>query len=139
MIVPSSSRCSGPVALIGEVRGARLNGSDTADWRVSAALRAWIVEVDGIVVAPARTVARTTASATSSIEGLAPGRAALVGDGPPGPARFTSGRSVSGRRLRTMLLANRLSYSRRRRSAATESWLGPAIGSGLDGDGGAVG
>src|SRR5438445_13255617 len=106
MIVPSSSRCSGPFAVIGDVFGARLNGSDTADWRVSAALGA--VELDGIVVPPARTVARTTASATSSLEGLAPGRAALVGDRPPGPARLTSARPESDRRLRTMWLANRL-------------------------------
>ena len=65
-----------------------------------------------------RPVARTTASATSCSDG----RSEL----PPRPPADAapdamSGRSFSGRRLRTTLLANRLSYSRRFRSAAIGS------------------
>jgi hypothetical protein len=64
-------------------------------------------------------VARTTASAISSIDGLAGSERDDIGFAVVG--RPTSGRSPSGRRLRTTLLAKRLSYSRRFRSATIGS------------------
>ena len=70
----------------------------------------------------ARAVARTTASAIS-IDGRAGAVAERGGvtTAPLASRRAESGRSSSGRRLSTTLLANRLSYSRRLRSATIGS------------------
>ena len=103
--VPSSTRCKGPTALIRGV-GCGLGWSPCA----------FAVVVDpgatggpaGWATAPAvRAVARTTASAISSIDGSC---AASRGSPFPGITRWpASGCCPSGRRLNTTLLAKRLS------------------------------
>src|SRR6185436_3842973 len=123
--VPSSTGCRGPAALIGGVwSGTRRDSDENGDdgKGVGACCRIWDAELD--VRPVVRVVALTTASATSSTDGLAP--SARPGAVDCDVLRPTSGRSFSGRRLRTTLLAKRLSYSRRFRSVAIGSCGGGA-------------
>ena len=130
MIVPSRSGCSGPAALIGLrsfrrpfLARCRRRGRLPAQLQPRSRCR------DGRT---SRSSARRRLSRgrprprsrqerrSSCRRGISPGEAPDGGDP-------LSGRSASGRRLRTTLLANRLSYSRRLRSAAIgSSGAGPA-------------
>src|SRR5204863_6826837 len=104
-MVPSTMRWSGPSAAVN-------SGAGTGEGEDTELVGATVV---GTTVAPARAVeARTTASATSSREGGAAPRSLFT----PGVVRRSEGPRVSSVVARvglwTTLLANRLSYSRRR-------------------------
>lgn len=120
--VPSRIRCRGPAASIGPVR----SGLRSVDSRASGdrAICGGFASFAPAVL-PGETplfppVARTTAWAISSSEGVRLSLGSIAAPAMPA-GRPESGRSASGRRLRTTLLANRLSYSRRLRSASNGS------------------
>ena len=121
MTVPSRSGCNGPAALIGLVRsGVRSSRWAEAAPRHAGPRRHWR--------RPRRAYRSLVAAACSPDNGFRDfverrrqvvARHLHLATNPVG--RPASGRSASGRRLRTTLLANRLSYSRRLRSASIGS------------------
>ena len=129
MTVPSSSGCNGPAALIGSVRsGVRSRRSPVAGAGASCAVgRDWSWAAAGRAApALAPPVARTNCLRDLVKRGCRVVARRLTGG--RGQRRDRRpGALASGRRLRTTLLANRLSYSRRLRSAAIgSSGAGPA-------------
>src|SRR5437879_8365473 len=112
IMVPSRMRCRGPSAAVNS--GAGTGAGDGAEF-----IGATVGEAEVVLV---RAVdARTTASATSSRDGGAALRSPLMPVVLRRGEALRVGSVVASVGLWTTLLANRLSYSRRRRSSAIGS------------------
>ena len=123
--VPSSSRCCGPDAAMGPVK-AGVPDSAASGLRRRLVVPAGLTTCDGTADAPDLAVARMTA-----LDDLVDRRQSGFTGGVPTSLRRLSARAVRCRAddSTTTLLANRLSYSRRRRSASRGSSRGACAGS----------